>query len=270
MRISISNIAWNLEDEPAIARLLRDNGVDRVDVAPGKYFPDPFAATDADIVGIRQMWARRGFAIEGMQSLLFGTSGLNLFSDGDDRMLDRLDAICRIGGKLGARSLTFGSPRNRDRTGLSDADSLVIATRFFRRLGDRAQAAGVIVCLEPNPAIYHCNFMITTAEAADMVRRVDHPAIALQLDIGAIALNGEDPAATIASVASLIGHVHASEPELATLGDRGAPHADAGHALREVRPDCVVTIEMAPTPEDRMTAVARAVSKAQTAYGDRA
>ena len=36
-------------------------------------------------------------------------------------MLEHLRAVCRIGAGLGATRLVFGSPKNRDRSGLSDA-----------------------------------------------------------------------------------------------------------------------------------------------------
>ncbi|MGC8000720.1 sugar phosphate isomerase/epimerase, partial [Salmonella enterica] len=71
-----------------------------------------------------------------MQSLLFGTTGLNLFSDEDGVMLTRLAGVCRTGRLLGARALTFGSPKNRDRSGLDDEAVRRVATDFFRRLGD--------------------------------------------------------------------------------------------------------------------------------------
>ena len=120
---------------------------------------------------------------------------------------------------------------------------------FFRRLGDAAERAGVLVCLEPNPAMYGCNFMVRTDEAAAIVRAVDHPAIRLQLDVGAIAANGEDATRTIEEHCALIGHVHASEPGLVVLGDGGAPHVEVGAALRTLRPQSIVTVEMAATSQ---------------------
>jgi sugar phosphate isomerase/epimerase len=268
MRISVSNIAWDIGEEPDIAVLLRDEGIDRVDLAPGKYFADPEQATPSDITAVKNLWEKRGFRIEGMQALLFGTHGLNLFADADGLMFRRLAAVCRIGGGLGARALTFGSPRQRDRGELNDKDAQRIAVDFFSRLGDVAAAEGVVVCLEPNPAVYHCNFMVRTAEAAAVVEAINHRAVRLQLDVGAMALNQEDALNTIRQTKSLIGHVHASEPQLAVLGDGGAPHEPAAQALREYRPELTVTIEMAAAKESHLTAVQRAVRLAKSVYGD--
>lgn len=266
MLISVSNIAWDVEEEAEIAGLLAAEGVRHVDLAPSKYFADPALATAADAQRVRQWWADRGFEVAGMQALLFGFPNLNLFND-DGAMADRLAKVCRLGGELGAKALTFGSPKQRDRTGLSDEDTQRIAVAFFRRVGDAAAEAGVLFCLEPNPAMYGCNFMVGTLEAADVVRACDHPAVKLQLDVGAIGANGEDAASTIAAVSDIIGHIHASEPGLVVLGDAGAPHAAAGAALRAIMPKAVVTIEMGtPKDEPHLPAVARALGVAKHAY----
>ena len=269
MRLSVSNIAWDVEEDDAVAGVLRDLGVDQVDLAPGKYFPDPAAATPAAIAAVRRRWEDRGFAIAGMQALLFGTSGLNLFNDPEDVMLDRLAAVCRIGGGLDARALTFGSPRQRDRGDLSEAETSRIALDFFRRIGDRAAEAGVLFCLEPNPTFYGCNFMTTTDETAAVVAAVGHPAIRMQLDVGALTMNTEPVIETITRHAAWIGHVHASEPKLVTLGDGGSDHAAAGRGLRASRPELTVTIEMAASADEpHVAAVARAARLARETYGD--
>lgn len=268
MRLSASNIAWDVAEDAAIADILRGAGIDQVDLAASKYFASVEDVSAADIAAVRSWWADRGFSVAGMQSLLFGTQGLNLFDNSREAMLDHLTHVCRIGGGLGARALTFGSPRQRDRTGLSDAEAEAIAVAFFRRLGDRAADAGTSICLEPNPASYGCNFMTTTDEAAAIVAAVDHAAIGLQLDIGAIAINAEPVEATIARHALLIGHVHASEPQLITLGDGGAPHAEAAAALRAHRPDLTVTIEMvASASAPHVGEMARAAALAAQIYG---
>lgn len=248
MRIAISNIAWDVAEDEVVAALLNKHGIDAIDVAPGKYFPDPKVASADDITRVRDWWHQRGIAITGMQALLFGTIGLNLFGSNETQvaMLTHLAAVCRIGAGLGATKLVFGSPKNRDRSELADDLAQEIATAFFRKLGDIASQHGVLVCLEPNPPCYGANFMINSAETASIVAEVAHPAIRMQLDTGALSINGEDARQIIKEYAALIGHVHASEPDLVTLGDGGTDHAVVAEALRAYLPKQVVTIEMLP------------------------
>jgi len=269
MRLAISNIAWDTSEDEAIARLLRHYRVDAIDIAPGKYFPDPGKVSDAEVAEVRDRWTKRGVEITGMQALLFGTSGLNLFGPPDvrDAMLTHLTAVCRIGAVLGATRLVFGSPKNRDRAGLSDTETKGIAVPFFRRLGDIASFHGVTICLEPNPPCYGANFMTTSVETATVVEQVAHPAIRMQLDTGALTINGEDPTAVLRDNAALIGHIHASEPNLVPLGDGGTDHARVFDALMGCLPEHLVSIEMLATQRERHVAsVQRALEGAIRCY----
>jgi D-psicose/D-tagatose/L-ribulose 3-epimerase len=269
VRLAISNIAWDVQEDLSVAKLLGKFAVDAIDVAPGKYFPDPTNAKDGDIAVVRQWWADHGIEIIGMQALLFGTTGLNIFGESKTQqaMLEHLRAMCRIGAGLGATRLVFGSPRNRDRSGLSDTHALEQAVRFFRRLGNAAQEYGVIVCLEPNPIHYGANFMTTSDETAHVVAAVGHEAIRMQFDTGALTINGEFPEVVLESSAGLIGHVHASEPDLLPLGEGGTDHRLMHKALQHHLPDHVVSIEMVATQDEpHLNSIERALSCAVECY----
>jgi sugar phosphate isomerase/epimerase len=269
MRLAISNIAWDVTEDGDVAGLLRRYGVDAIDVAPSKYFPDPSRATERDILRVRAWWADRGIELTGMQALLFGTSGLNVFgaTEVQQAMLAHLAGVCRIGAELGAPRLVFGSPRNRDRSMVPDGRVMDLARAFFGRLGDVAQAHGVFICLEPNPARYGTNFMTTSLEAAQVVDAVGHPAIRMQFDTGALLINEEDAEAVLNGFAGSIGHVHASEPDLLPLGDGGVDHPGTRALLDRYLPDHVVSIEMVATrSEPHLTSIERALKVAVAAY----
>ncbi|WP_230626349.1 sugar phosphate isomerase/epimerase family protein [Cupriavidus necator] len=269
MRISISNIAWEVADDAHVVALLQKHGVDAIDIAPGKYFPHPTAATTDEIAIVRRWWESRGIGIVGMQALLFGTTGLNVFGSTESRagMMNHLISVCRIAAELGATRLVFGSPKNRDRSGLSDAMAHEIAVAFFYRLGQIASTYGVTVCLEPNPPRYGANFMTNSDETASVVAAVGHPAIRMQFDTGAVAINGEDAQEVVETHSQLIGHVHASEPDLVTLGDGHSDHASAAAALRSVMPNQIVAVEMVISKrEPALLAVDRALDFAVAQY----
>lgn len=269
MRLSVSNIAWDPSEDRVVANLLARYGVDAIDVAPGKYFENPKLATNDEIIRVRDWWLNQGIEIVGMQALLFGTTGLNLFGPEKVRqdMLVHLEAICRIGAVLGAKNLVFGSPKNRDRSGFSDEVAQAISIDFFVALGDIASQFGVNVCLEPNPVCYGSNFMTNTIETAKVVTAVAHSAIRMQLDTGALAINHEDLDLVIEEHANLIGHIHASEPDLVTLGDGGVNHAAIGKLINKYMPQKIVSLEMLPSKHESNTdALERALRLAIRSY----
>lgn len=269
MRISFSNIAWDTAEDEAVAQVLHEQGVDAIDIAPAKYFPHNDTVTDKEIATVRDWWGARGITIVGMQALMFGTTGLNMFGADESRsaMLSHLASICRIGSCLGATKLVFGSPRNRDRSGLEVNEATDRAVSFFRTLGDIAQTHGVEICLEPNPPSYGANFMIDSTETAHVVNIVSHPAIRMQLDTGAMFINGECAPEVIAQNAHLIGHIHASEPQLSPLGDQGTDHRGIREALMNYLPKHILTIEMLATSnEPHLAAIQRALAFAKSTY----
>lgn len=269
MRLAISNIAWDVLEDEEVANLLNRYDIDAIDIAPGKYFPIPAQATDEEIFRVKQWWSERGIEITGMQALLFGTSGLNVFGNAEEQkaMLQHLAAVCRVGAGLGATRLVFGSPKNRDRSGLTDAQVWEIALPFFRQLGSIAQGNGVVICLEPNPICYGANFMTSSTETAEVVRQIAHPFIRMQLDTGAITINEEPPLEMMRESASLIGHVHASEPDIAPLGDGRTNHEIIARGLRQLLPSHIVTIEMLATKsEPHLVSIERALGVAIKHY----
>jgi sugar phosphate isomerase/epimerase len=269
MRLAISNIAWDIHEDIAVAKLMGKFGIDAIDIVPGKYFPDPFNVNDKDLANVRRWWADQGIEITGMQSLLFNSTGLNIFGDkkSQKKMLEYLQAVCRIGSGLGASKLVFGSPKNRDRSGLNDDQTLDRAFSFFQYLGNTAKEYGVIICIEPNPTRYGANFMTTSEETADIVKAVDHVAIKMLFDTGSITINKESPQSVLSSYAGLIRHVHVSEPNLLPLGDGETDHLAMYKALQKYLPRHLVSIEMLATKEEpHLKSIERALAYAVNVY----
>ena len=264
MRLGLTNLAWDPSRDEAVAGLLARLGVDAIDVAPSKYFADVAAVREAEVRRVRDWWADRGIEITGMQSLLYGTQGLNLFGPPDvqQRMLAYLAAVCRVGAWLGATRLVFGSPANRNRTGLTDAEAWTRALEFFGRLAEVAADAGVTICLEGVHPHYGANFMTDTASSLHMARALNHPSVGIVLDTAVVQLNGEDIEALLAEGAAWVRHIHASEKDLVPLGQSagarqhevqpGVPlgrvpavdHATMAAAIRCWVPDRVVCVEI--------------------------
>ena len=269
MRIALSNIAWDVSEDEAISELLSKYQVDAIDIAPGKYFLDPMKASDDDIAKVRSYWAEKGIEITGMQSLLFGAQGLNLFGSKESQknMLHHLSLISRIAKGLGAKRLVFGSPKNRNREGFSDEQTLSIAKDFFTKLGNIANKYNLIFCLEPNPTCYDANFMTTTKETFEVVSAISHPSIKMQLDTGAITINKESISEVLNLCHNQVGHIHISEPELGVIGDYNANHESYAKAIKAHFDSPLISIEMVATKDEpHMVSIERALAFVNQKY----
>ncbi|MBL0170998.1 MAG: sugar phosphate isomerase/epimerase [Gemmatimonadaceae bacterium] len=269
MKLAVSNIAWKQADDEGVATMLRDAGVTGIEVAPTAVWADPLTTTEVERREYRAWWAERGFAISSMQALLFGRPELVLFGDqpARDGMRTHLVGMMDLAAALGVGPLVFGSPRNRTVGGVPRDVAQRIAIEFFRDIGQLAHERGVWLCIEPNPSAYDCDFVRTFAEASVLVGAVGEPGFGLHVDAGAMAINGEAVADTIAAAGPLIRHFHASEPFLAPLGANATDHASYADALRDAGYAGWVSLEMR-APPDGLDGLARALDVLTVHYGD--
>jgi sugar phosphate isomerase/epimerase len=260
LKLAVSNIAWEPADDDAIAAVLRSEGVSAIELAPTKWRKWPIETNAVERAEFRRAWADRGMQIVSMQALLFGRPDLQLFGATRPALSDYIRGLLDMGADLGIHAFVFGSPKNRIRGDLPLEDAMEVAADFFRLIGKHAAQRGGVVCIEANPPEYGCDFITTTAEAVALCTAVNHPGIAINADLGGMTMGGEPPCETIVSAGRMIGHFHASEPQLAELGAQ-SNHAEASRGLAEINYDKWISVEM------KGGDVKKAVRLAKQAYG---
>lgn len=252
MILSVSNIAWAPEERLAAYDLLAEAGLRGLEIAPGLFFgaaEDPFAPDAATARAALDEIAGHGLSLVSMQSLLFGVQGAALLGDADARavFVRGMERAIDLAGRFGIPNLVFGSPSHRRiPKGMTKPEARAQAAETFRRLGDRAMSAGTVIAMESNPVAYGANFLTTLEEVEAFVAEVNHPAVTLILDLGAMHLNGafDTLPARAEALAPQLTHVHVSEPHLAPAPDDATDLVPVLLALRRVGYDRAVSIEM--------------------------
>ena len=268
MRISISNIAWDIHEDAAVSEILQSHNVDAIDIAPGKYLKKFPSFNKNKILQIRKWWASKGIEIIGMQSLLFGVKDVSLFENEElrENMFDVLTQIIIVGQLFGAKKLVFGSPKNRQKGILNNKEANDIARDFFLRLAEKAELHGVTLCIEPNPVEYGCDYITSSRQAIELVNEIDHPAVKIQLDTGACILNYESIDDIVAGLDSYIGHIHISEPNLVEIGSLNTDHSHISELLHKHSCNKPITIEMLTKKSERLEQINRSVSYVSEVY----
>ena len=231
MKLAVSSFAWDAQRTEEARRILSRSGrVQGVELVLPMAFADPATATAGEVREVRQAWEQVGVPIVSVQSLAFGRPELQLLGEAPVRVrfLDHLVRMAELAAGLGAERMVFGSPANRRRGALTVEDAMQRSVDFFRTLAERVKALDVVVCVEPNPRIYaDCDHIQRIEEAVELVQRVDHPAIRVQFDTGAILYaqrEGAGPSVeSVREALSISGHMHLSTPGL-----EGVHHEDRG------------------------------------------
>jgi D-psicose/D-tagatose/L-ribulose 3-epimerase len=269
VRLAASNIAWRRDEDTLIAPLLIEYGVTGVEIAPSVIWERPAEASREAALAYRERWRHSGLNIVAMQSLLFGRPDLVIFGPGAvwRETVEYLRHIMTLASWLGATRLVFGAPGNRRVGELDEASRDHQASAFFSEAGRIASDLGLMLCIEPNPVEYGCEYVRTSAEGAALVRSLGVSGLGLHLDAGAMTLAGESAAPAIREAATVLHHFHASEPFLAPLGSGAVDHRTVGAALAEVEYEGWVSLEMRRVPEDVVGSLRGALATLRRCYG---
>ena len=249
MNISVSNIAWNKEENAEALALLKEHDVNAIDVAPTLLFDSVSDVTQEQIHEVLRKYQAQDISIVGMQSLLFGLPEISLFDGNKERKLieEHLEKVFFIAKELKVQNLVFGSPKNRFINDLS-IDSEKIAVEFFTKISNLAEKYNVTICLEANPKEYGCNFITNTFEAVDFLKKVNKNNFMLNLDTSTIILNNNDFKEVLDYSKQYIRHVHISSPNFQEINK--IDHEKISKLLNEINFQGYVALEMKPNIND--------------------
>ena len=145
------------------------------------------------------------------------------------------DRLVAMGGEALAEALAA----------LGDSDAA--AEAFFMQAGNLAARYGVRLAIEANPPMY-TNYLNGTAEAFSLVKRLDNPGLAVNLDLSTMLAQGEKLQNFVDDL-KYVSHVHISEPGLAPIQKR-PEHKELALLLGAVGYRGFVSVEMARTDLD--------------------
>lgn len=269
MKVAVSTLAWDPEQDEAAAELMRAHAIAAIEVAPMKYWPDaPRVAPDV-LDEFRAAWEARGISIVALQGILFGKPQLELLGSAQQQagFEAHLVAMSGLAGRLGASVLVLGAPRNRLRRALSEDAAIARAVPVLRAVAAAAAAHGCRLCVEPNPERYGGDFVRDIREATRLVHAVDHEGFGLHLDAGAIAITAETDQ-DVVDAARVAAHFHISEIDLAPIGSGSVDHVHVASLLARASFAGWRSVEMRPPERGGWTGIMRAAMDAAVAtYG---
>jgi sugar phosphate isomerase/epimerase len=215
-RLSISNIAWGAGHDREMYIFLQEQGFSGLEIAPTRVFPDsPYNKLSEAADFARALKENHGLSVSSIQSIWFGRTE-NIFGTETDRdaLIQYTKKAVLFAKTIQCHNLVFGCPRNRNiPDALRRTEALRLAKLFFKTIASFAYEHGIVVALEPNPVIYHTNFINSTIEAVELIKELNNDGLRLNVDLGTILYNNEDLNVINDNIA-IINHIHISEPNL--------------------------------------------------------
>ncbi|HEX7978370.1 MAG TPA: sugar phosphate isomerase/epimerase [Gemmatimonadaceae bacterium] len=126
----------------------------------------------------------------------------------------------------------------------------------LRGLGEYAADRGVMLGVETLNR-FETSFLNTTAQAIELIERVDHPSVGLALDVFHLGIEEKHVGDALRLAGSRLVHLQVAENDRGTPGTGSLPWHDVARALQEIGYTGRVVIE---TFSDRVEAIARAAA----------
>jgi len=238
MNLSISNIAWDKKYDEQMYNFIDDIGFKGLEIAPTRITENPYYNLEIAKKFLEYIKSQYRFVISSMQSILFGKKE-NIFGTYEERksLIDYTKKCIDFCDTLECKNIVFGCPKNRI---IQNDSQYQIALNFFEQISNYNK--NVIISIEPNPIIYGTNFINTTIEAFDFVKKLNVENIKVNLDIGTIIQNNEN-ISIIKNNIDFINHVHISEPNLNFIQKREL-HKNIFEILSKCKYNKFISIEM--------------------------
>jgi sugar phosphate isomerase/epimerase len=193
-------------------------GYDGLEIAPFTLSDTPEKISTAEAARIRRVVESSGLVVTGLHWLLIKPDGLSL-TDPDatlrKRTLDVLIHLIGLCAELGGSVLVHGSPKQRQiAQGETHATALARLQDALAQAALAAARTGVIYCIEPLSQ-RETRLVNTIAEAAELVRAIDHPNFRTMIDCSAAGQAEAEPVPTLIDrwlPSGLIAHLQVNDP----------------------------------------------------------
>jgi D-psicose/D-tagatose/L-ribulose 3-epimerase len=193
-------------------------GYDGLEIAPFTLAASPETISTGEARRIRRIVEASGLVVTGLHWLLVKPEGLSL-TDPDAsvraRTIGVMTHLTGLCAELGGSVLVHGSPKQRQiAPGEQHATALGRLREGLSHVASAAAKAGVTYCIEPLSR-QETSLVNTVAEAAELVRSIDHPHLRTMIDCSAAGLAESDSVPALIDQwlpTGLIAHIQVNDP----------------------------------------------------------
>lgn len=255
MKFAICNETYQGWEFDRTCAHIAETGYDGIEIAPFTLKEDPRELNEGDAEKCRKIAEAAGLEVVGLHWLLVKPGWLHLTSP--DPLL-RKDTVAfashlaKFCGALGGKIMVWGSPKQRNlEDGWDYNEARDRAADTLKEISVAASDAGVTIAMEPLGR-KETNFLTTAAETVELIKRVDHPACQLHLDVKAMSDEEKEIPDIIRESVDHTVHFHANDPNLRGPGFGDVRFEPIMAALKETNYDGYVSVEVfdyTPDPE---------------------
>ena len=246
MKLAICNELFENWPWEKLCDFASGTGYQGIEVAPFTLAGRAEWVTPEQRAQLRSAAESRGLQVIGLHWLLAKPPGFHITHP--DAAIRKATAayfteLVRLCADLGGRVMVIGSPKQRNLLpGVDREQAMGYAAEVFAPCLETAAGRGVTLAMEPLPP-QETDFILSAAEAVELIERIGHPNFRLQLDVKAMSYEAKPIPQIIRESAKHLAHFHVNDPNLLGPGMGEVRYEPIIAALREAGYDGWLSVE---------------------------
>ena len=259
MKYAICNETFQGWDWARTCRTVAELGYNGIEIAPFTLMHNATLPKSSERELLKDQARAYGLEVVGLHWLLVQPQGLSLTSNDEetrDITAGYLELLADFCADMGGKVMVLGSPvQRRLPQGNEEQAKKIAQDRLavgLERCLKRVEIHGITVCLEPLPKP-EADFIITLAEAVEMIQRIEHQNLKTIFDVKSASSEDKPFANLLQEYAPFLAHVHANDANRRGPGFGKTDFVPIFNALHEIDYQGYVSVEVFDYTPDPVT-----------------
>lgn len=266
--LSLTQISYRLYEQEKIFAFMQKHDIFLLETTPNILFRDASKSFDLNMEMI-EMVQKYNLSIVSMQSLFYKMPELNIFGERSIRIktLNYLKRLIKSSSEIGINIFVFGSPKNRFIRNMKYRTANKLAKSVFDDLATFANSYKSVICLEPLPFTFGCNFINNLEEVTAFVKEVNNVGLKVNLDTGSVLTNKDNVDNYYKDLTTYVGHIHISAPNLRPINLNNQFYRNFAVFLKKINYQKDISFEMLPRSENNIKKIFEVLILGKKIYG---
>jgi sugar phosphate isomerase/epimerase len=236
MKLTVSNLAWNVKNSNEMFSYLKSLGINNVEGVLSKIDTWDNLLINK-IYDYKFYLDSNNISIPSLQSLFYNVDCQTIFDE--IKFISHIEKLIHFSKILSVKVLVFGSPSLRKK--IDGWESHLI--NIFKKIDKLLEGTDIEISIEPNSKIYGGDFFHSISEIVDFITKNNLQNIKTMIDTHNLILEGDDPINYLELYYDYINHIHISENKLKPIEDIKF-HLKFSDKIKKLKYDKVITYEV--------------------------
>ena len=186
MNLSVSNLAWDIDEHDQVLQMLNSLGIKQIEGVPSK-INSWENLTVTELEKFKQYLDSKNIQVKSLQSIFYNSDITNL--QNYYTVIKHFEILFKLSKILGVQTIVFGSPGLRKKYSGWYNDLVQIFTTLDQMLDETS----LQIVIEPNASTYGGEYFLTVTEIVEFITTHQFNNIKTMIDTHNVLLENQNP-----------------------------------------------------------------------------